>query len=153
MGLSKCHPITVKPLTVRGSRKYPSMLTNFLPEAHSIHIRDIYQDIGNVPSPFDTSPLFCWSNNFLHAGQHGKLSQNFRVYQVHPWGVLHMSIRCHHYRYSTKEKRKTDGPWGISNQIEIIHLRARSTTGWKYGWEYSYVFPGTIYRYSLPPNF
>ena len=46
-GLSKCHPITGKPLTIRGSCKHPSTLTNFLLEEHSIHTRDIYQEIGS----------------------------------------------------------------------------------------------------------
>ena len=30
VGLRRCHPITVKPLTVRGSKKHPSTLTNLL---------------------------------------------------------------------------------------------------------------------------
>ena len=47
MGLSKCHPITVKPLTVSGYQKDPSILTNFLPEEDSIQTRDISQEIDN----------------------------------------------------------------------------------------------------------
>ena len=47
MGISKCHPITVKPLTVRGSQKNPFKIANFLPEEHSIYTKDISQDIGN----------------------------------------------------------------------------------------------------------
>ena len=47
MGISKCHPITVKPLTVRGSQKNPLKIANFLPEEHSIYTKDISQDIGN----------------------------------------------------------------------------------------------------------
>ena len=37
MALRKCNPITVKPLTVRGSQKHLSTLTNFLSEEHSIN--------------------------------------------------------------------------------------------------------------------
>ena len=47
MGLSKCHPITVKSLTVRGYQKHLSTLTNLLPEEHSIHTIDTPQEIGN----------------------------------------------------------------------------------------------------------
>ena len=47
IGLSKCHPITMNPLTARVSHKHPSTLTNFLPEEKSIQTRDISQDIGN----------------------------------------------------------------------------------------------------------
>ena len=96
MGLRKFHPITVNPLTVWGSQKHPSALTNFLPEEHSIQTRDISQDIANGLPPFDLSPLFCRSNNFLHAQRHRKISQNLRVSQVYPKGVFHMSIYRHH---------------------------------------------------------
>ena len=47
MVLSKYHPITVIPVMVRGSQKHPSTLTNFLPEYHSMHTRDISQEVGN----------------------------------------------------------------------------------------------------------
>ena len=47
MGLRKCHPIKLKTLTVMGSQKHPSTLTNFLPEYHSMHTRDISQEVGN----------------------------------------------------------------------------------------------------------
>ena len=47
MGLRKCHPITVKSLIVKVSQKHSSTLTNFLPEEHSIHTREISQEIGN----------------------------------------------------------------------------------------------------------
>ena len=47
MGLSEFHPITVKPLTGRGSQKHIFKITNFLPEEHSIQTRDISQEIGN----------------------------------------------------------------------------------------------------------
>ena len=47
MGLRKCHPITVKALTVRGYQKHASIITNFLPKEHSIQTIDISQEIGN----------------------------------------------------------------------------------------------------------
>ena len=47
MGLRKCHPITVKSLIVKVSQKNSSTLTNVLPEEHSIHTREISQEIGN----------------------------------------------------------------------------------------------------------
>ena len=47
MILSKCRPIIVKPLTVMASQKHPSPLTSFLSAEHSIHTRDINQDIGD----------------------------------------------------------------------------------------------------------
>ena len=47
MGLRKCHPIIVKPLTVRVFKKHPYTLTNFLPEKHSVQTRYISQEIGN----------------------------------------------------------------------------------------------------------
>ena len=95
--LRKCHPITVNLLTVRGYQRYPSTLTNFFPEEHSIQTRDISQDIGDVLPPFDTYPKFCWYNNFLHTRQYVKLSYNLQVFQVKPQGVLYLSTCSHQY--------------------------------------------------------
>ena len=47
MGLSEYQPITVNPVTVRGSHKHTSTLTKFLPEEHSTKAREISQEIGN----------------------------------------------------------------------------------------------------------
>ena len=94
--ISKFNPITVKPLIVRGYQKHPSTLTNFLPEEHSIHTRDIYQDIGNCHAPFDLSYLFCWSKSFIYTRLNGKLSHNLQVSQVYPQSVLLLSICRHH---------------------------------------------------------
>ena len=96
MGLRKCHPIKVNPLTVRGYQKHPSKLVNFLPEEHPIQTRDISQEIGNFHPPFNPSSLFFWSKNFLHAKRHGKLSHNLQVSQVQLQVVFHLSICCHH---------------------------------------------------------
>ena len=63
MVLSKCHPISVKPLTVRGSQKHPSKLTNFLPKEHCINTIYIYQEIGNGHPPFDPFYLLLDQHN------------------------------------------------------------------------------------------
>ena len=59
MGLRKCYPITVKPLTVRGYQKHPSTLPHFLLEKYSIQTRDIPQDIYNGHPSFNSSSVLC----------------------------------------------------------------------------------------------
>ena len=59
MGLRKFHPIIVKQLTVRGYQKDPSTLTEFLPEEHLIHTRDISQDFDNGHMT-NTNKLLGW---------------------------------------------------------------------------------------------
>ena len=71
MRLKECHIITVKPLIIRGSHKFPSTLTNFLPKEKYIQTRDIYQKIINGHPCFDISSLFCWSKNFSMPGGMG----------------------------------------------------------------------------------
>ena len=84
MGLKKCQPVKVNPLTVRGSQKNPSTLTNFLPEYKFIQTRDISQEIGNGHSPLWSFLLIILVQEFIHSGKHGKLSQNMQVSQVQP---------------------------------------------------------------------
>ena len=63
MGIRKYYPIKVKPLTVRGSQKDPSTLTNFLSEEQYIQTKDISQEIGkgfphSIPLPYSFGPIF-----------------------------------------------------------------------------------------------
>ena len=68
MGLRKCHSITVKPLIDRGYQNHPSTLTNFLPEEHSIHNRDISQKLfsgimtntNNLWGRWEGKTIQCW---------------------------------------------------------------------------------------------
>ena len=65
MGLKKYHPMTVKHLTVRGDQKYPSTLTKLSPYEHSIHTREIFQEIGNDHMTNTNNHLSGWEGKTI----------------------------------------------------------------------------------------